>query len=108
MVEIQLSTRAIAQLPEEDRFGLVGQGADAKAQLHEGEWTAENPMMLLLIIDAEISIPAWSNAPEIPDPDHRHALAVADVLGATIIHADPLPEEEPFDKDGRLIPPPIY
>ena len=86
----------------------MGQGADAKAQLHEGEWTAENPMMLLLIIDAEMAIPAWSNAPEIPDPDHAHALAVADALGATIIHADPLPEYEPFDKDGNIIPPPVY
>jgi hypothetical protein len=105
MVEIQLSTRAIAQLSDGFRFR---NDADAKAQLHKGKWTAENPLMLLLIRDAERSLPAWEEAAWIPDPDHRHALAVADALGATIIHADPLPEYEPFDKDGNIIPPPIY
>lgn len=107
MVEIQLSTRAIAQLSEAERFMFVSD-ADAKAQLHGRKWTATNPLMLLLITKAEYSLPAWSNAPEIPDPDYAHALAVADALGATIIHADPLPEYEPFDKDGNIIPPPIY
>jgi hypothetical protein len=107
MVEIQLSTRAIAQLSEAERFMFVSD-ADAKAQLHEGEWTAKNSAMLSLITDVEMSLPAWSNAPEIPNPDKTYALVVADALGATIIHADPLPEYEPFDKDGNIIPPPIY
>jgi len=107
MVDIQLSTRAIAQLSEVDRSMFVSD-ADAKAQLHGGEWTAENSLMLLLIMDAEMAIPAWSNAPEIPDPDYAHALAVADALGATITHADPLPKYEPVDKDGNIIPQPIY
>jgi hypothetical protein len=42
MVEIQLSKRAIAQLPEYDRFGFVSDD-DVKAQMHEGEWTAKTP-----------------------------------------------------------------
>ncbi len=107
MVEIQLSKRAIAQLSEAYQFMFVSD-ADAKAQLHEGEWTAKNSAMLSLITDVEMSLPAWSNAPEIPNPDKTYALVVADALGATIIHADPLPEYEPFDKDGNIIPPPIY
>jgi hypothetical protein len=105
MVEIQLSTRAIAQLSDDFRFP---NDADAKAQLHKGKWTAENSVMLLLIREAELSLPEWQQAAWIPDPDHYHALVVADALGATIIHADPLPEYKPFDKDGNIIPPPIY
>jgi hypothetical protein len=59
------------------------------ATLDDGEWSASDPRLLDLVIIA--TDPDWTYGYQ-PNPDTYVATKVAEIIGATVIKSDPIPQ----------------